>query len=82
MAVDGALATLTRQRLREESRAAAPGTVAVIGLGALGGRELSYGPDLELLFVYETTGDPPAGAAFFEKLRDDVSQASSGQRTG
>jgi glutamate-ammonia-ligase adenylyltransferase len=77
VAVDGALSILTPHLLREESRAAVPGTVAVIGLGALGGRELSYAPDLELLFVHETTDDPKAGA-FFERLRDSLTEALDG----
>jgi glutamate-ammonia-ligase adenylyltransferase len=78
VAVDRALAIQMRQRLREESRAAAPGKVAVIALGALGGRELSYGPDLELLFVYDTPGDPSADSAFFERLCSDLTQALHG----
>ena len=78
VAVDGALGIVTRQQLRDASQDAAPGTMAVIGLGALGARELGYGPDLQLLFVHETAGDRLAGAAFFERLRSSLTQAIHG----
>jgi glutamate-ammonia-ligase adenylyltransferase len=74
--IDCALAIVTAQMLRAESRDAAPGRAAVIGLGTLGGRELSYGPDLELLFVFEAPD--PAGAEFFERLRTGLVQALGG----
>lgn len=42
--------------------------LAIIGVGKLGGRELVYGSDLDILFVYfETHADaPPAGMSVFE----------------
>ncbi len=42
--------------------------LAVIGLGKLGGRELIYGSDLDVLFVYseDRAGVPPAGLSTFE----------------
>jgi glutamate-ammonia-ligase adenylyltransferase len=44
--------------------------LAVIGAGKLGGRELSYGSDLDILFVSseEHAERPPAGLSVFEHL--------------
>src|SRR4030095_12243483 len=78
VAVDGALTIVTRQRLRDGSRDAVPGTIAVIGLGALRARELGYGPDLQLLFVHETGGDRSGATAFFEELRGSLAHALHG----
>jgi glutamate-ammonia-ligase adenylyltransferase len=42
----------------------APGVpLAVIGMGRLGGRELTYTSDLDLLLVWDAPGAPPAEAA-------------------
>jgi glutamate-ammonia-ligase adenylyltransferase len=41
-------------------------TFAVIGMGRLGGRELSYGSDIDVLFVYD--GDGPDDAAEAERI--------------
>ncbi len=38
--------------------------LALIGMGKLGGRELGYGSDLDLLFVYEAPGDDEAAERF------------------
>ncbi len=42
--------------------------LAVIGAGKLGGRELSYGSDLDILFVFTVprAADPPTGLTVFE----------------
>ncbi len=42
--------------------------LAVIGVGKLGGRELSYGSDLDILFVFSESraAAPPAGLTVFE----------------
>jgi len=44
------------------------GGLAVIGAGKLGGRELIYGSDLDILFVYDerNAATPPAGLSVFE----------------
>jgi glutamate-ammonia-ligase adenylyltransferase len=34
-----------------------PGRFAIVGMGKLGGRELTYNSDLDLIFVYESTPD-------------------------
>src|SRR5688572_182967 len=55
VAIDFALAIVMQQRLDAEARQKPPGAFAVIGTGHIGARELSYGGDIELLYVYETT---------------------------
>jgi glutamate-ammonia-ligase adenylyltransferase len=42
--------------------------LAIIGVGKLGGRELTYGSDLDILFVYSESraSDPAAGMTVFE----------------
>jgi glutamate-ammonia-ligase adenylyltransferase len=46
-----------------------PSRYAILGLGKLGGRELSYHSDLDLILVYEGDGrtGPPPGASRFER---------------
>ena len=78
VAIECALGIVTAEMLRAESRGAAPGTMAVIGLGALGGHELGYGPDLDLLFIFETADNAPAGTAFFVQLGNGLTQALQG----
>jgi glutamate-ammonia-ligase adenylyltransferase len=50
------------ETLRRYGLAAAPGRFAVIGMGKLGSRELTYNSDLDLIFVY-VPGGLPAPAA-------------------
>src|SRR5512143_1271547 len=41
--------------------------LAIIGMGKLGGRELTYGSDLDILFLYSGNGaETPAGITLFE----------------
>jgi glutamate-ammonia-ligase adenylyltransferase len=78
VAVDFALAIVMQQRLDAESRAKAPGTFAVIATGSLGGREMSYEGDLDLLYVYDTphAGGEAAGAGeFFVRVGCDLTAA-------
>jgi [glutamine synthetase] adenylyltransferase / [glutamine synthetase]-adenylyl-L-tyrosine phosphorylase len=56
----GALRAELRRQARElglDGPDDLPVTVAVIGMGKLGGRELNYVSDLDVLFVHEATGD-------------------------
>ncbi|MCV7261221.1 glutamine-synthetase adenylyltransferase [Mycobacterium shimoidei] len=48
-----ALEAVTRANLPENGRA--PARIAVIGMGRLGGRELGYGSDADVMFVCEPT---------------------------
>jgi glutamate-ammonia-ligase adenylyltransferase len=56
--------------LAEGARAGQPSRFALLGLGKLGGREMSYHSDLDLILVYEGDGQtgPPAGASRFERF--------------
>lgn len=64
-------AALTLAASETGKRYNAPGStagLAVIGVGKLGGRELSYGSDLDILFVFteSRSAAPPAGLTVFE----------------
>jgi [glutamine synthetase] adenylyltransferase / [glutamine synthetase]-adenylyl-L-tyrosine phosphorylase len=56
--------------LAEGPRAGQPSRYVVLGLGKLGGRELSYHSDLDLVLVYEGDGrtTPPPGATRFDRF--------------
>jgi glutamate-ammonia-ligase adenylyltransferase len=55
--------------LTDGPRAGQPSRYVLLGLGKLGGRELSYHSDLDLILVYEGDGrtGPPAGATRFDR---------------
>ncbi|HEV3444447.1 MAG TPA: bifunctional [glutamate--ammonia ligase]-adenylyl-L-tyrosine phosphorylase/[glutamate--ammonia-ligase] adenylyltransferase [Gemmataceae bacterium] len=55
--------------LAEGARAGQPSRFALLGLGKLGGREMSYHSDLDLILVYEGDGrtGPPPGANRFDR---------------
>ena len=76
VAIDFALAIVMQQRLDSESREKPPGTFAVVGTGSLGGREIGYGDDVDVLYVYETQGADEAGASeFFVRVGRDLTAA-------
>jgi glutamate-ammonia-ligase adenylyltransferase len=58
--------------LNEGPRISQPSRYVLLALGKLGGRELSYHSDLDLILVYEGDGrtGPPAGATRFEKYQE------------
>ncbi|MCZ2498521.1 bifunctional [glutamate--ammonia ligase]-adenylyl-L-tyrosine phosphorylase/[glutamate--ammonia-ligase] adenylyltransferase [Xylophilus sp. Kf1] len=58
------------QRLKGRHRDAAEPPFAVIGYGKLGGKELGYGSDLDIVFVYQDEDEraPEVYAAFVRKL--------------
>ena len=68
-----------QQRLDAEAREKPPGTFAVIGTGSLGGREMSYGADIDLLYVYDTANASGADASgareFFVRVGCDLTAA-------
>ena len=53
--LEAALA-LAREQLRGGSLAPEPGEFLVVGMGKLGSRELSYGSDLDVIFLYDAPG--------------------------
>ncbi|WAJ43113.1 bifunctional [glutamine synthetase] adenylyltransferase/[glutamine synthetase]-adenylyl-L-tyrosine phosphorylase [Mycobacterium sp. Aquia_216] len=59
--LQSALDALTRANLPEDGRA--PATIAVIGMGRLGGAELGYGSDADVMFVCEPTSGVEDSAA-------------------
>jgi glutamate-ammonia-ligase adenylyltransferase len=77
--VEFALATVMQQRLDAEGRAHAPGSFAVIGTGALGGREMSYEPQIDILCVYDAASvdrlESTDGAEFFVRVGCDLTAA-------
>lgn len=56
--------------LAEGPRAGQPSRYVLLGLGKLGGREMSYQSDLDIILIYEGDGrtGPPAGASRFERF--------------
>jgi glutamate-ammonia-ligase adenylyltransferase len=56
--------------LAEGARAGQPSRFVLLGLGKLGGREMSYQSDLDLILIYEGDGrtGPPPGATRFERF--------------
>ena len=75
VAIDFALAIVMRQRLDAEGRDEAPGRFAVIGVGRLGSREMSYSADVGLLYVYDLATDAPAEDEFFVRAGADLTTA-------
>jgi glutamate-ammonia-ligase adenylyltransferase len=67
--VDRALAAVSRDRVAAEGRDRLPGRFAVIGMGKLGGEELNYSSDIDLIYVYEPDDETEAAAhGFFQRL--------------
>lgn len=52
----------------------ASGGFAVLGLGKMGGAELGYGSDLDVIFVYDGSASPESGAAASEYFADVASR--------
>src|SRR5262249_53416740 len=80
-AVDGVRAGLAAERGEwpvagpEGSR---PAGFVVLGMGKLGGEELNYSSDVDLVYVYERDGSHPGGrtlAQFFSRLAEEVTRA-------
>lgn len=67
--IDGVLKLLSTDLASTESLLAMPGRFAVIAMGKLGGLELNYSSDIDLIYVYEPD-DPsvPAHHELFHKL--------------
>jgi glutamate-ammonia-ligase adenylyltransferase len=54
--VDSTLQIVTGQLLRAESRQKPPGAFSVIAMGKLGGGELNYSSDIDLMFLFDEDG--------------------------
>lgn len=74
--IDTALAIVARQLLAAEELEAAPGAFAVVGMGKLGGRELNYSSDIDLLYVYDAgDADDSSSRDFFHRLGRKLTSA-------
>ena len=76
--VHAMLGLLTEDLRVAMGRDAIPGHFAVIGMGKLGGMELNYSSDIDLVYVYEPA-DPDASAdhQFFHTLARQLTKALS-----
>lgn len=78
LVVDRALSLVVRGRLAAEGLERVPGRFAVIGMGKLGGRELNYSSDIDLIYVYEPDDEEaPRVHMFFERLARMLTTALS-----
>jgi glutamate-ammonia-ligase adenylyltransferase len=59
----GAALDVASRKVQVELRGALPATIAVIAMGRLGGNEMAYGSDADVMFVYETRPDRDDGDA-------------------
>jgi glutamate-ammonia-ligase adenylyltransferase len=63
--------TETRAALGEPRSAGRPVPALVVGMGKLGGRELDYGSDLDLVVLYEGSSDEgPEAHVYFDRVVD------------
>jgi len=72
-----ALDRIERQRGVPRGPDGAPATVAVIALGKLGGRELNYSSDIDLVFVHSADGrvvgpKPGTNQEFFDRVAQET----------
>jgi [glutamine synthetase] adenylyltransferase / [glutamine synthetase]-adenylyl-L-tyrosine phosphorylase len=58
--LEGALALATAEQ-SEKTGGPPPGDFAIVGMGRLGGAEMNYASDLDVMFVYEREGKCPDG---------------------
>jgi len=79
VSIDFALAIVMQQLLDAEGREKPPGTFAVIGTRSLGGREMGYGTDVDVLYVYDvqtdSASDPTAASEFFVRVGRELTAA-------
>ena len=65
-----AVLQLAYEHVFEATQIAAPRDLAVIGLGKLGGGELNFSSDIDLMFVYEKDGPLEGSAGRFTSLHE------------
>lgn len=66
---DATLDAATKRALEERKLA---GGLAVVGMGKLGGREIGYGSDLDIFFVYEAPDDDESAAERYVRAAQRV----------
>src|SRR6266699_3052049 len=87
--IDAAVASVRARLAAEWGEALVPGdgrpaAFVVLGMGKLGGEELNYSSDVDLVYVYERDGEQAAGRTlgqFFSRLAEEVTRAL-GEVTG
>src|SRR5207253_768170 len=87
--IDAAVASVRARLAAEWGEALVPGegrpaAFVVLGMGKLGGEELNYSSDVDLVYVYECDGGQAAGRTlgqFFSRLAEEVTRAL-GEVTG
>jgi glutamate-ammonia-ligase adenylyltransferase len=78
---EGAIEVATRcarARVAEEWGGDTPVPFVVLGMGKLGGTELNYSSDVDLVYVYGEEADHPSGRPvrlFFAKIAEEVTKA-------
>lgn len=75
--IDAAL-TVTRARLAAEWGGDVAQRFVVLGMGKLGGGELNYSSDVDLVYVYDQDGEHPGGRTvreFFVRIAEEVTRA-------
>ena len=73
-----ALGVVSAQLLAAAGRDRLPGTFVVIGMGKLGGRELNYSSDIDLIYVYDPDDQEDSKAHdFFHRLARKLTAALS-----
>ena len=76
--VHAVLGLLTADLCVATGRDAIPGRFTVIGMGKLGGMELNYSSDIDLVYVYEPADpDAPTDHEFFHTLARQLTKALS-----
>ena len=76
LVAEGALRIVSEESLERAGLDTLPGMFAVIGMGKLGGQELNYSSDIDLIYVYDSDEpDDPDGHAFFQKLGRKLTSA-------
>ena len=76
LVAEGALRIVSEESLERADLDTLPGRFAVIGMGKLGGQELNYSSDIDLIYVYDSDEpDDPDGHAFFQKLGRKLTSA-------
>jgi [glutamine synthetase] adenylyltransferase / [glutamine synthetase]-adenylyl-L-tyrosine phosphorylase len=83
--VDAAVASVRARVVAEWGEAWAPGTAGrrparfcILGMGKLGGEELNYSSDVDLVCVYDSDGEQAAGrtlAQFFCRVAEETARA-------
>ncbi len=76
LTVDQVLRVVTEARLAAEGLDRLPGRFAVIGMGKLGGQELNYSSDIDVIYLYEPDDEDDSRAhAWFQRLARSLTAA-------